>query len=284
MKYKLITSLVTPFNENNEIDEQELIRIIKDIESQGNDGFVLGDITGEGSSLTEGELIKIIEVANKYCKGEIIVSVGLDNTLETIKLIDKIRKYKHDALMVIVPYYSQPNKRGIYEHFRTIANTFKEEKFIVNNIPSRTIVKLEEETLNKLIEECPNIVGLKQSCKDYKMVKSIKEKFNKFLIYSGDDKCILDMLKVGANGAISVISHVFCKDLKELIEDYKNNIENDTLDRYIKELSDIIFCDTDPIPIKYILSKKGYKSMNLRLPMTYLDKDKHNEINIILNF
>ena len=109
----------------------------------------------------------------------------------------------------------------------------------------------------------------------------MKSKYKDFLIYSGDDKYTLDMLKVGANGVISVLSHVFGKDIKEMIEDYDNGIENEEIDKYIKQLSDIVFCDTNPIPIKYILSKKGYKSMNLRLPMTKLEN--HSDIDIILN-
>lgn len=281
MKSKLITALVTPFNEFNEIDKEELVKLIEDIENQGSDGLVVGGTTGEGTNLSEEELIEIIKVANKYSKGEIIFNVGSNSTFKTIALIDKIKDYKHDALMIIVPYYNKPNKKGIYEHFKCIADTFKEEKFILYNVPSRTIVKLEEETIVKLIEDCPNIIGLKHASSDFDLVKKVKSKYKDFLIYSGDDKYTLDMLKVGANGVISVLSHVFGKDIKEMIEDYDNGIENEEIDKYIKQLSDIVFCDTNPIPIKYILSKKGYKSMNLRLPMTKLEN--HSDIDIILN-
>ena len=151
MKSKLITALVTPFNEFNEIDKEELVKLIEDIENQGSDGLVVGGTTGEGTNLSEEELIEIIKVANKYSKGEIIFNVGSNSTFKTIALIDKIKDYKHDALMIIVPYYNKPNKKGIYEHFKCIADTFKEEKFILYNVPSRTIVKLEEETIVKLI-------------------------------------------------------------------------------------------------------------------------------------
>ena len=115
------------------------------------------------------------------------------------------------------------------------------------------------------------------------VITKVKEKYPNFLIYSGDDKYTLDMLKLGADGVISVLSHVFGKDLKELIEDYNNGIENESLDKYIKELSDILFCETNPIPIKYVLSKKGYSSMYLRLPLIDLSKDKRHNIDIILN-
>lgn len=281
MKSKLITALVTPFNEFDKIDKYELVKLIKDIENQGSDGIVVGGTTGEGTSLSEEELIDIIKVINDHSKSEVIINVGSNSTFKTISLINKIKDYRHDALMIIVPYYNKPNKKGIYEHFKCIANTFKEEKFILYNVPSRTIVKLEEDTLLKLIEECPNIIGLKHASSDLQLVKNIKDKYKDFLIYSGDDKYTLDMLKVGADGVISVLSHVFGKDIKEMIEDYNNNIENEEIDKYIKQLSDIIFCDTNPIPIKYILSKKGYKSMNLRLPMTILEN--HKDIDIILN-
>lgn len=284
MKNKLITALVTPFDKNNMIDKKEMKKLIKDVVAQGSDGIVLGGTTGEGSSLTEEELIELIEISNECSECEKIINVGLNNTDKTINLINKIKNHKHDALMVIVPYYNKPNKQGIYEHFKKIADTFKEEKFILYNVPSRTIVKLESETLLRLIDECSNIIGLKHASNDYDLVDKVKEKYPDFIIYSGDDKNTLEILKHGGNGVISVMSHIFGSDLKELLDDYSNNIENTILDKYIKEISEILFCDTNPIPIKYALSKRGYKSMNLRLPLTDLELSKHQNIDIILSF
>lgn len=282
MKSKLITALVTPFDENKDLDTIQLKLLVKDIEKQGSEGVVVGGTTGEGINLTEEELIKIIDIVNDISKMEVIINVGTNSTTKTIEVINKIKNYKHDALMVIVPYYNKPTQFGIYEHFKTIANTFKEEKFILYNVPGRTIVKLESDTLLDLIDECDNIIGLKQASDDFKLVKEVKEKHPSFLVYSGDDKYTLDMLKQGADGVISVLSHVFGKDIKELIDDYNNGIENETLDKYIKELSDILFCETNPIPIKYVLSKK-YSSMQLRLPLVELSKEKQKDIDIILN-
>lgn len=283
MKSKLITALVTPFEENGKIDNAQLKLLIRDIENQGSDGVVVGGTTGEGSSLTEDELIKIIEIVNDISKMEVIINVGTNCTKKTIELINKIKGYKHDALMLIVPYYNKPTQKGIYEHFKCIADAFKDEKFILYNVPGRTIVKLETDTLLDLIDGCKNIIGLKHASSDFELVKIVKEKYPSFLIYSGDDKFTLDMMKYGADGVISVISHVFGKDMKELIEDYNKGIENEVLDKYIKELSDILFCETNPIPIKYVLSKKGYTSMNLRLPLVELSKDKCRDIDVILN-
>ena len=283
MKSKLITALVTPFNKDNEVDVGELKILAKDIELQGSDGVVVGGTTGEGSNLTSDELIKIIKSINEITNLEVIVNVGTNSTSKTIELINKVKDCKHDALMVIVPYYNKPTQKGIYEHFKMIANTFKDEKFILYNVPSRTIVKLEKDPLLDLINECDNIIGLKHASDDFDLVKIVKEKHPDFLVYSGDDKYTLDMMKLGADGVISVLSHVFGKDIKELIDDYNNGIENEVIDKYIKELSEIFFCETNPIPIKYILSKKGYRSMNLRLPLTELSKDKHEKIDIILN-
>lgn len=283
MKSRLITALVTPFKENNEIDEEELKLLIKDIEKQGSEGVVVGGTTGEGASLSIEELIRIIEITNKVSNMEVIINIGTNNTYKTIDLINKVKQYKHNAFMVIVPYYNKPTQRGIYQHFKCIADTFKDENFILYNVPSRTIVKLEIETLLKLIDECPNIIGLKHASNDFELVKKVKEKYPSFLIYSGDDKYTLDMLELGADGVISVLSHVFGKDIKELIDDYYNGIENEEIDRYIKELSNIFFCETNPIPIKYALSKRGYNSMHLRLPLVELSKEKHQDIDIILN-
>ena len=272
MKSKLITALVTPFNKSKEIDEKELRKLIKNVEMQGSEGIVLGGTTGEGTSLTVSELKRIIEIANEVTNMEIIINLVTNCTYKTIDLINSIKDLRHDALMMIVPYYNKPTQKGIYDHFKTIADTFKDEKFILYNVPSRTVVKLETNTLLSLIGECPNIIGLKHSSSDFEIVKEVKEK-----------QYTLDMLKVGADGVISVISHVFGKDMKELIEDYNKGIENIVLDKYIKELSDILFCETNPIPIKYVLSKKGYDSMCLRLPLVELSKDKQKNIDIILN-
>jgi 4-hydroxy-tetrahydrodipicolinate synthase len=283
MKSKLITALVTPFNKDDLVDVGELKILTKDIELQGSDGVVVGGTTGEGSNLTSDELIKVIKSIDEISNLEVIVNVGTNSTSKTIDLINKVKGYKHAAFMIIVPYYNKPTQKGIYEHFKKIAKTFKDEKFILYNVPSRTIVKLETDTLLQLINECDNIIGLKHASDDFELVKTVKEKHPKFLVYSGDDKYTLDMMKCGADGVISVLSHVFGKDIKELIDDYNNGIENEVIDKYIKELSEIFFCETNPIPIKYILSKKGYRSMNLRLPLTELSKDKHEKIDIILN-
>lgn len=283
MKSKLITALVTPFNKHYQIDEEELKLLIKDVESQGSEGIVIGGTTGEGSSLTVNELKRIVKIASEVTDMEIIINVGQNTTNKTIELINEIKEYKHDALMMIVPYYNKPNQKGIFEHFKKVADTFKDEKFILYNVPSRTVVKLEVETLLNLIKECDNIIGLKHASNDFELVKKVKEKYPLFLIYSGDDKYTLDFLKLKGDGVISVISHAFGKDIKELIEDFNLGIENETLDKYIKELSNLLFCDTNPIPIKYVLSKKGYKSMYLRLPLIELEKDKHKNIDIILN-
>ena len=283
MKSRLITALVTPFKDNNEIDYEELKILVKDIEKQGSEGVILGGSTGEGSSLTTDEMTNIIETVINITNMEIIINIGTNSTCKTIDLINKVKDYKHSALIVIVPYYNKPTQEGIYKHFKTIADTFKGERFILYNVPGRTIVKLETDILLKLIDECPNIIGLKHASNDFDLVKKVKEKHPSFLIYSGDDKYTLDMLKLGANGVISVLSHVFGKDIKELIDDYYNGIENEHLDKYIKDLSDILFCETNPIPIKYVLSKRGYKSMYLRLPLTELNKNKHKNIDIILN-
>ena len=283
MKSKLITALVTPFNKDKELDVAQLKILIKDVESQGSDGIVVGGTTGEGSNLTDDELIKIIEIANDITKMEIIVNVGSNSTSKTMELINKIKKYKHDALMVIVPYYNKPTQRGIYEHFKLIADTFKEEKFILYNVPSRTIVKLEKDTLFKLIKECDNIIGLKHASDDFNLVREVKSKYPSFLVYSGDDKYTLEVLKCGGDGVISVISHIFGKDIKELIDDYNLGIENEEIDKYINVLSDILFCETNPIPMKYALSKKGYSSMYLRLPLVELSNDKRQDIDIIFD-
>ena len=283
MNSKLITALVTPFNKNGAIDEDEFVKLIKDVENQGSDGIVVGGTTGEGSSLSNDELIRLISLANETSDMELIINVGLNSTHKTIELIHQIKEYKHDALMVIVPYYNKPNQKGIFEHFKEIANTFKNEKFIIYNVPSRTVVKIEENTLSDLINECPNIIGLKHASMDLDLVKQIRKKWPNFVVYSGDDKLLLDMMKCGARGVISVISHVYGKEIKELIEDYEKGIENEILNQYIKDISDTIFCDTNPISIKYALSKKGYESMNLRLPLVELDDKYKNDINIILN-
>ncbi len=282
MKSKLITALVTPFDSEGNLDEEELKKLVKDVVKQGSDGVVLGGTTGEGTSLSDEELIRIIEIVNELNLDiEIIINAGTNCTFKTINKINKIKKYKHDALMIIVPYYNKPNKQGIYEHFKKIANTFKEEKFILYNVPSRTVVKLEVDTLLKLIEECPNIIGLKHASDDFKLIEIVKEKKKDFLIYSGDDKYTLNMLKLGGNGVVSVLSHVFGKDIKELIEDYNAGIENEVIDKYLKDLSKIIFSETNPLGIKYMLKKKGYQSMYLRLPLKELTN--HQDINIILN-
>ena len=280
---KIITALVTPFDENNNIDYESFIKLLEHISKTHTDSVVIAGTTGEGSTLSFNEKINLCEVAKKTLpkKIKVILSIGTNNTSETIKLIKKANKINIDGYLVITPYYNKPSQEGIYQHFKAIDNV-SNKPIIIYNVISRCGVEANFITLIRLYHDCNHIIGLKHASSNISLIKQLKKEIPSFLIYGGEDHYILDVLKNDGDGIISVITNYFGNEVFELIKDFENGFENMTLYEYLQMISDLCFIESSPSPIKYILFKNNIISNNLRLPLVSLSSPFKQLIDNIL--
>ncbi len=269
---KMLTAIITPFNDDKKVDYKELSKIVDYLIENKTDGLVVLGTTGENPTLTEKEKIKIVKKVIKVNKKRvpIIVNVGTNNTKETVMFAKKICKLNIYGLMVVTPYYNKPTERGLYAHYKEI-NDNVNKPIMIYNVPSRTGVNMTSDTIIKL-SELKNIKMLKYAYDSKEEVKKIVENSD-IEVYSGDDGNVLNFMEVGALGVVSVLSHVIGKEFYDIIE----NNDREKLDKY-KDLIKLLFKESNPMPVKYMMSKLGFKSMNLRLPLVEISNSLKKEI------
>ncbi|MGX7589279.1 4-hydroxy-tetrahydrodipicolinate synthase [Candidatus Vidania fulgoroideorum] len=273
-----ITSLVTPMKKNLNVDYDSLKKIIYFQLKNKIKNIILLGTTGESSTLRIEEKIKIIEFSKKIIKkkSKIIVGNCSNSTEESIIFNKILEEKKIDAILQIVPYYNNPNQRGIYEHFKSIVSKTS-VPIIIYNVPKRTSTNISEETIRK-ISKFDNVLGIKNSYNDVELcLKIIREyKNKKFRFYCGDDIYFSIFFLFGATGNISVASNIIPKKMNKIYYLIKSNKNKDAIHEYFKIFNLIrnLFIDTNPIPVKWILSKMNIIKNNLRLPLTKLKNKK----------
>lgn len=268
---KIISAVVTPFNEDYSIDYDSFLKILNHLVNTHCDSIVVAGTTGEGPTLSINEKLNLIKFAKDHLpkKIKVIVGIGSNNTQETIKTIKKFNKTNVDGYLIVTPYYNKPSQEGIYTHFKMI-DKVSIKPIIIYNVYSRCGVETSFNTIIRLYHDCNHIVGLKHASSNISLISSLKNEMPNFLVYGGEDRYILDVFKNKGDGIISVITNYYGNEVYELIKDYENNFENITLYEYIQMLAEIAFIESSPAPIKYILSKHNLLINQLRLPLVPL--------------
>jgi len=273
-----ITALITPFKANGKLDEIGLENLILRQIENGVHGIVPCGTTGESPTLTHEEHQEVIKISIDVTKKKIpvIAGTGSNSTNEALEMTASAEEAGASATLQVVPYYNKPNQEGLFKHFSEISK-HTSLPLILYNIPGRSVVNLEVETIKKLATENKNIVGIKEASGDINIVKEIKLVCPKdFIVLSGEDSLNLSILEEGGSGFISVTSNLIpnkCSQLFNLFRD-GNIIEARKINSAISELNKLLFIDTNPIPIKSAMSKIGLCQNNLRLPLTSLNKEK----------
>ena len=273
-----ITALITPFKANGKLDEIGLENLILRQIENGVHGIVPCGTTGESPTLTHEEHQEVIKISIDVTKKKIpvIAGTGSNSTNEALEMTASAEEAGASATLQVVPYYNKPNQEGLFKHFSEISK-HTSLPLILYNIPGRSVVNLEVETIKKLAAENKNIVGRKEARGAINIVKEIKLVCPKdFIVLSGEDSLNLSILEEGGSGFISVTSNLIpnkCSKLFNLFRD-GNIIEARKINSAISELNKLLFIDTNPIPIKSAMSKIGLCQNNLRLPLTSLNKEK----------
>lgn len=270
----LITAVVTPFDENLQLDINKFKDLLEHLVESGSSAVVVTGTTGEAPTLNAVEKLKLWEAAMDFAseKVPIIVGVGTNNTKTTLHNIKLAEEVGVNALLVVVPYYNRPSQKGLLEHFTKISEA-TELPIILYNIPARCGTELELKTIVELAK-LPNIVGIKDSTGSTKLLEQLKEKLGSdFLLYSGDDALYLETLKLGGAGVISVASHLVGKSMKRIFELYSTGFVQraECLDQKIAPFYQLIFKFPNPAPIKALLSQQGIDVGKVRLPLVALE-------------
>ena len=275
---EVITAMVTPMNEKREVDYNHVESLTQHLISHGSDAVLVCGTTGESPTLTheeENELISTVKRAAAN-RAKIIAGVGSNCTETAVVASKNAQKEEVDAILSVVPYYNKPSQRGIIEHFSAVAEAV-ETPIILYNIPSRTGVTMQPQTIAYLANKYENIVALKQSCADMDMLSEIKMLCpESFTIYSGDDSLTLPMLSLGAHGVISVASHLFGSEIKSMIRNFKTGEPLAARNMHLK-LFDIfkkLFMAPNPVPVKAALAHKKLIKEYVRRPLVELNEDE----------
>ncbi|MUK89859.1 4-hydroxy-tetrahydrodipicolinate synthase [Ornithinibacillus sp. L9] len=283
---KVLTAMITPFDQEGNIDFDKTSELVEYLIANGTDGLVVAGTTGESPTLSTDEKVQlfnhVVKVVNK--RVPVIAGTGSNNTATSISLTKKAEASGVDGIMLVAPYYNKPNQQGLYEHFKTIANETK-LPVMLYNIPGRSVVKMSSETIIRL-SEIDNIVSVKEASGDLDQVAEIIENTSDdFSLYSGDDGLTLPMLAVGAHGVVSVASHVIGNEMQSMIDHYVNgrNKEAASGHRKLLPVMNALFSAPSPTPVKAALKLKGLDVGSVRLPLVPLTEDELNNIkNVIL--
>ena len=274
-----IVALITPFKDEN-LSEDEYVKLINYHLENGTNGIVPGGTTGESPTLSHNEHKKIIEIAVKECKGKIpvVAGTGSNSTEEAIELSKFAEKAGSDALLVVTPYYNKPTQEGLYQHYKKI-NDNVGIPIIIYNIPSRSVINMEVDTMAKLYE-LKNIKGVKDATGDLSRVdQQLKAMGKKFIQLTGNDDNALEFNKRGGVGAIGVTANIAAKlasDFqKACVNDQKKAVE---LDKLLQPLHNSLFIESNPSPVKYAASLLGMCKPTVRLPLVEIKEETKEKV------
>ena len=270
----IMTAMVTPFGKDGNVDYELLKKLIDHLLSTGTDGILVSGTTGEGPTLTEEEKIELIEKTVEYVAGRVpvVAGTGSNNTKATIEYTNKVAKIDGvDAALVVVPYYNKPDQAGMIAHFTAVADNV-DLPIVMYNIPGRTGVTMEVKTIAELSKH-QNIIGIKDCTGIVNMAEIVANTPDDFLAFTGEDADALAARNVGAQGVISVASHLFGKEISQM---YAANSKGDNeiageLMRDLTPKMKALFSHPSPSPVKAALDHVGIEVGGCRLPILALD-------------
>ena len=272
-------ALITPFKDNN-LDEENYIKLINFHLENNTNGLVPAGTTGESPTLSHKEHEKVIELCIKEAKGKIpvIAGTGSNSTEEAVALTKHAEEAGANGALVVTPYYNKPTQEGLYQHYKKI-NDNVGIPIIIYNIPSRSVINMEVDTMAKLYE-LKNIKGVKDATGDLNRVdQQLKAMGKEFIQLTGNDDNALEFNKRGGVGAIGVTANVAAKlasDFqKACVDDQKKAIE---LDKLLQPLHNSLFIESNPSPVKYAASLLGMCKATVRLPLVEIREETKEKV------
>lgn len=269
------TAIATPFNENG-VNYEAFARLLEDQVRGGVDAIIVCGTTGESATMSDEERKRVIKFAIDKIAGRIpvIAGTGSNNTMSAIANSKYAEEVGADGILVVTPYYNKTTQRGLIAHYEAIASSVN-LPIILYNVPSRTGVNIEPETVYEL-SKIPNIVAIKEASGNISQVSKIAMLCGDDLaIYSGNDDQIVPVLSLGGLGVISVLSNIYPEYTHEMVMNYLNGDVKKSLQMQLDALNLInaLFCEVNPIPVKAALNEMGYDFGSPRLPLTDIGEE-----------
>ena len=270
-------AIVTPFHANGEVNYEKFAELIEDQVKGGTDAIIVCGTTGESSTLSHEEHLAVIKYCVEKVAGRIPVVAGTgSNCTETaVYLSREAAFYGVDALLQVTPYYNKATQKGLYQHFKAVADAV-DVPVILYNVPSRTGCNIEPETVVKLCTEVENIVGVKEASGNISQVaKLMSLAKGKVDLYSGNDDQIVPLLSLGGKGVISVLSNVAPRQTHEICEKFFAGDVAGSCQEQLRaiDLVKALFCEVNPIPVKMALNLMGKEVGGLRAPLTEMEPE-----------
>jgi 4-hydroxy-tetrahydrodipicolinate synthase len=269
----ILTAIVTPFDDDLEVDEQAFVDLMHHLAAHGSDGFVVCGTTGEASTLSDEEHLRVVQLAvqERPAGVSITAGVGSNDTRHAVHMTERATALGVDAVLSVTPYYNKPNRRGIVRHYEEVAKA-TDVPIILYNIPSRVVVDVPNDLLAELAQ--------------LDHVEYVKQANNANLapvdglgIYAGNDEILLRTLEIGGCGGICVASHLVGDEMRRMIDEPDRRAE---IDASLRDVYAAMGVTTNPIPVKAALELAGHPVGALRLPLVEADEDERSQIRAVL--
>lgn len=270
-------ALITPFQENGEVDFGKLKDLVDYQIENGTDAIIICGTTGEASTLSHEEHLECVKKCIEYVdhRVPVIAGTGSNCTETAIYLSTEAEKYGADGLLVVTPYYNKATQKGLIAHFTAVANSVK-LPIILYNVPSRTGCNILPETAVALAKNVENIVAIKEASGNISQVVKLAALAKGCIdIYSGNDDQVVPLLSLGGKGVISVTANIIPRDVHDMVAKFLNGDVTGSLELQLKamNLCEALFCEVNPIPVKKAAELMGLCAGTLRMPLTEMEQE-----------
>ena len=274
-----IVAIVTPMKQDGALDLDCYRRLLDWHVNAGTDGIVVVGTTGESPTVDYDEHCLMIKTTVEHIAGRIpvIAGTGANSTREAIELSAYAKAAGADMTLSVVPYYNKPSQEGLYQHFKAIAEKV-DIPMILYNVPGRTVADMQNDTVLRLAQ-VPNVVGIKDATANLERgTDLIRRKPKEFLVYSGDDATCLPLTLLGGDGVISVTANLAAKDMHQMVAAalQGDNAGARAINDKLLGLHRHLFCEANPIPVKWAAQQMGLIPAGIRLPLTPLAPAFHD--------
>ncbi|MFT9847187.1 4-hydroxy-tetrahydrodipicolinate synthase [Aneurinibacillus sp. REN35] len=275
---RMLTAMVTPFDKELNVDKKRTEALVEHLIATGTTALVVAGTTGESPTLTGSEKVALFRHVVELVNGRIpvIAGTGSNNTAASIELTQQAAQAGVDGIMLVVPYYNKPSQEGLYQHFKTIAQSTK-LPVMLYNIPGRSVINMTAETTVRLATDVANIVAIKEANGDLgQMSRIIEQTPDDFVLYTGDDGMTLPCMSVGGKGVVSVASHVIGREMKEMIQAFAGGevAKAARMHRQLLPIFEGLFIAANPTPVKAALNMQGIQVGGVRLPLVDLTEEE----------
>ena len=282
---RLLTAMVTPFDEQGQVDYDQAKRLANALLDSGSDGVIVSGTTGESPTLSTEEKLRLFAEVKSGIgdRGVVIAGTGNYNTAESIELSREAEREGVDGLLLVVPYYNKPPQEGLYQHFKAIAQSIH-LPCIVYNVTSRTSLNMTHDTTIRL-SHIDNIVGVKEAGSDMDQIARIIDGSREgFRVWSGNDNETFYIVAMGGYGVVSVASHLVGSQIKQMMGFLlEGDVEKAAAEhRRLHPLFKVLFVVSNPIPVKYAVNKVGFDVGLPRLPLIPADEKTASQIDEVL--